>query len=245
MMKLLICSIFIVLQASVYAQTISAAVYDIPPWGSREINSGQVIGIQKEIISILSEDIGIPIEIKLLPYKRAMASLLSGDSDFGIFYRNEEQDEQLIPLVRWGELDIIVLPTKTVKINDFSSLAGLQVGVRLGGKFNERFDASTKILKRSCLNYSKCVELLKNGRVDAIIGTAATLFYEIESQGLSVEEFGSPFYIGVKEDWLHFSRSSKNQDLMDKLKVSVEKNIENGNFGRAFSKFLPDKWKHH
>ncbi|WP_127714917.1 ABC transporter substrate-binding protein [Halobacteriovorax sp. HLS] len=243
-MKYIIYFALIVFQISASAEHLTAAIFDIPPWGSVDKKTGKIVGIQQEIIKIISSDLNLPIDVKLLPYKRMMNSLLVGESDFGVFYRNEERDEKLVPLVRWGELDIIVLPVKSVKITDYKSLSGLQVGVRLGGKFNDRFDADSKITKRSCINYSKCIERLKNGRIDAVIGTAATLYYEIEAQGLSVEQFGTPYFIGVKEDWLHFSKASKNKALMEKLKKSVEKNINNGKFGKAFSKYLPKKWKH-
>jgi polar amino acid transport system substrate-binding protein len=224
-------------------ESLRAAVFNIPPWGS-ETKSGKVIGIQKDIIDIIAKDTKIPIQISLIPYKRMIKFLKEGDSDFGIFYINKDYDSFATPLVRWGELSIIVLPLKNIKIKKYEDLNKLSVGVRLGGKFNDKFDNDKNIFKKSCVNYSDCIESLKKGRIDGVIGTAATLYYELEKQGLKDSYFGDPFVVGTKEDWLHFSNKSKNKKLRAKLIKSVEKNIQNGNFEKAFSKYLPKKWQH-
>jgi ABC-type amino acid transport substrate-binding protein len=225
------------------AKELRAAIFNIAPWG-QETKSGEVIGIQKEIISIISKDMNIPISIELLPYKRMVKSLKNGDSDFSIFYRTKENETFADPLVRWGELSIIVLPRKEVKIKSYKDLQGTHVGVRLGGKFDERFDNDNSVVKRNCINYADCIDKLRQGRIDAVIGTAATLFYELEVQGLKTSFFGDPFFISKKEDWLHFSKSSKNKKYKKALVKSVEKNIKNGNFNKVFSKYLPKKWQH-
>lgn len=222
---------------------LKAAIFNIPPWGS-ETKGGKIVGIQKDIIDIISKDMNIPIHISLFPYKRMIKFLKEGDSDFGIFYLNSDYDDFSTPLVRWGKLSIIVLPLKNIKIDKYNDLKKLTIGVRLGGKFNKRFDKDKNILKKSCVNYSDCIGELKEGRLDAVIGTAATLYYELEKQGLSDKFFGKPYFIGSKEDWLHFSKKSKNHKLRSKLIKSVEKNIKNGKFEKAFSKYLPKQWHH-
>ena len=222
---------------------LNAAIFNIPPWGSENKN-GKVVGIQRDIIDIISKDTNIPISISLFPYKRMIKFIKEGDSDFGIFYLNEDYNSFSTPLVKWGELEIIVLPIKKIKIHEYKDLNKLSIGVRLGGKFNKKFDQDKTILKKSCLDYSECIIKLKQGRIDAVIGTAATLYYELEKQGLKESSFGVPYIIGNKEDWLHFSKKSGNKKLKDKLIKFVKKNIMNGNFQKVFSKYLSKKWKH-
>ena len=207
--KILIC---ILLVANSYSRELSAAVFNIPPW-AEELESGEIVGIQKEIIDALSKDIGVPIKIKIYPYKRMVSALMSGEVDFSIFYKNKGNDDFSDPLVKWGKLSIIVLPRKSIVVKDYKSLKGLNVGVRLGGKFDDRFDVDDSILKKNCLNYADCIKKLGQGRIDAVIGTAATIFYELKKQGYKKSSFGRPYFISNKEDWFHFSKSSQNLGL--------------------------------
>lgn len=225
------------------AQGLKAAIFDIAPWGYRD-KDGKIGGIQFEIIKAISNEMGEEIDIQLVPYKRMIENLETGVADFAIFYRSKTSEKSGEPIAKWGKLDIIVVGLSGTEIHSYEDLKPLEIGVRLGGSFEPRFDDDTTLKKFSVDNYSHGIKLLMAKRVDAVIGTAATLYYEFQKQGVKLNQIGEPFFINSTEDWLHFSRKSTNQDKKEKLIQATNALVQNGTFDKIFSKYLPEKWNH-
>ncbi|OUR95683.1 hypothetical protein A9Q84_14375 [Halobacteriovorax marinus] len=222
---------------------LKAAIFHIAPWGYVNSNK-KVVGIEYDIIKAISSDINEEIEVVLVPYKRMISMLEHGDADFSIFFRSEKSENVGIPLVKWGELDIIVIGLKNNHIRSYSDLSNQRIAVRLGGYFDDRFDQDQSLRKITYANYADGIKSLKKIEVTAIVGTAATLYYEFKKQGISISELGQPFLLSHKEDWLHFSKLSKRANKQRKIKNSVKKLIENGTFNEIFSTYLPKEWEH-
>jgi ABC-type amino acid transport substrate-binding protein len=231
------------LNCSASPNTLKASIFDIAPWGYRD-SKNNIIGIERDILTAISDDIGEHIKIKLVPYKRMMRNLETGDSDFSIFFRSSASEKVGEPLVKWGSLDIIVIALKGHNILNYEDLKNHRIAVRLGGHFGKKFDEDENLKKITCSNYATGIEQLKARNVTAIVGTAATLYYEFKKQGISVESLNSPYYLTKKEDWLHFSKKSKRQYIKPILVKSVKKLIKNGTFERLYLNYLPKKWNH-
>ncbi|MCB2184262.1 MAG: transporter substrate-binding domain-containing protein [Desulfobulbaceae bacterium] len=226
------------------AVELTAAIFEIAPWGYRDDN-GKVAGIEYEIISAIAKELGQPIDIQLLPYNRMIRHLETGAADFAIFYRSEKSEKAGEPLVKWGDLDIIVIGRSGTDIKTYDDLKALSIAVRLGGYFDPQFDSDTTLRKHMVDNYADGIRMLKSGRIDAIVGTAATLYWELQKQGLVSQDFGRPFFLSTAADWLHFSRKSANQDAKKKIVQTVETLIKRGEFARIFARYLPAEWHHH
>ncbi len=225
------------------SQKLKAAIFDIAPWGYRN-NRNQVVGIERDIIHAISKDIGEDIEVVLVPYKRMIKKLEYGDVDFSIFFRSKKSEKAGEPLVKWGALDIIVIGLSGQKIETYNDLKKQRIAVRLGGYFEKRFDNDKELRKVYYTNYEEGVKKLKDRKVSAIVGTAATLHYEFNKQGVTISDLGKPYYLNKREDWLHFSRKSKQTNKKKIIIKSVEKLIADGTFDKLFSKYLPQKWIH-
>lgn len=220
-----------------------ASIFDIAPWGYRGADN-KIKGIERDIIYAISKDIGEDIEINLVPYKRMMRNLEIGETDFSIFFRSPASEKSGEPLVKWGSLDIIVVSLKGYNIRKYEDLKYHRIAVRLGGHFGKKFDNDKTLKKINSSNYSQGIQQLKQRNVTAIVGTAATLYYEFQKQGLSEKDLSEPYFLTKKEDWLHFSRKSKKQFMKKKLVKSVKKLIKNGTFEKLYLNYLPKKWIH-
>jgi len=225
-----------------YAQGLKAAIFDVAPWGHEE--NGHIAGIEYEIINAISKEMGEDIDIQLVPYKRMIENLETGTVDFAIFYRSKKSEKSGEPIAKWGKLDIIVIGRAGTDILSYKDLKPLEVAVRLGGYFDPHFDNDSTLNKLSVDNYEHGIKLLMANRVDAVIGTAATLYYEFNKQGINLDQLGKPFFIASAEDWLHFSRKSIQQDKKEDLKQAVNTLVRNGRLEQIFSKYLPSKWEH-
>lgn len=222
---------------------LKASIFNIKPWGYLD-SKGKAAGIDAEIVHAISKEMGVPIKIDLVPYKRMMHQLQHGQTDFAIFFKSEKSKLVAKPLIKWGELDIIIVGRKNIKIKQYSDLSNKRIAVRLGGYFHPKFDNDQSLRKQSFENYEDGIIALKKNKIDLIIGTAATLFYEFEKNGIRIEELNAPYFIGVKEDWLHFSRKSDHLKKQADIKKAVNKLLSKGVFSQIFSKYLPKKWEH-
>lgn len=223
--------------------TLKSSIFDIAPWGYRDSNH-KITGIEYDIIQAISKETNLNIKISLVPYKRMMHQLDSGAIDFSIFFRGKKSEKISIPLVKWGELDIIVIGRKGVVINNYDDLKKYKICVRLGGYFSNQFDNDKSLRKQQHRDYKSCVERVNNKKSDAVVGTAATLFYEFNKQNIDISALGEPFFLTTKEDWLHMSKKFKDKEKQKKLKEAVHKLVKNKTFERIFSKYLPKKWQH-
>lgn len=224
-------------------EKLKAAIFNIAPWGYLD-KDNNIAGIEYEIIKAISTEMNEEIDIKLVPYKRMMYYLKTGDVDFSIFFRSEKSELAAEPIIKWGALDIVIISNKETPIKNYSDLKKRSTCVRLGGYFSDKFDKDDSIKKVHQQNYSRCIALLKQKKVDGVIGTAATLFYELKQQDYPISALASPMPVNMKEDWIHFSRKSEKKEKQEKLKAAVNKLIENGTFSKIFSKYLPKKWHH-
>lgn len=242
--KLMLLLLFLLIAAPVSkAETLEASIFDIAPWGYLDEN-GKVAGIEYDVIKAIAKEMNEDIKIKLVPYKRMIIDVQTGVSDFAIFYRSKKSEAVAEPIVPWGKLDIAVIGKKGTIIKTYDDLYGKMIGVRLGGYFDPKFDADQKLKKIDVENYAHGIRLLRANRLDAVIGTAATLYYELKKQGVAYEELEKPFIITSTADWLHFSRKSKRVEKKERLVQAVNKLVKNGTFERLFASYLPYKWHH-
>ena len=189
------------LNSNIFARDLRASLFDIAPWGYRDA-SGNVAGIEYEIINAISKELQEDINVNLVPYKRMIHQLRNGEADFSIFFKSKESVTHSTPLVRWRALDIIVIGLKGKDLNNYEDIRKHTVAVRLGGLFDERFDNDKLIRKYKQKDYAQGVQKVIRGNVDLVIGTAVTLAYEFKKQGINIDHLGKPFFINQKEDWL-------------------------------------------
>ena len=223
--------------------SLKASVFDIKPWGYYD-EKGNPAGIEVEVIQAISEEMKEKIDITVVPYKRMIHQLKYGQTDFAIFFKSEKSMKIADPIAKWGELDIIVIGLKGQKIKNYNDLYDKKIGVILGGYFSPVFDNDKKLIKQSFANYEDSIISLKKGKIDLIIGTAATLYYEFEKQDIEINKLSTPYHISKKEDWLQFSKISHNQSKREQLKNAINNLIDKKVFSQIFSKYLPKKWQH-
>ncbi|WP_135081896.1 transporter substrate-binding domain-containing protein [Terasakiella sp. SH-1] len=221
------------------ADKIQAVLFNIPPWGYLDENK-EISGIQADVVNAISKEIGTDIDMILTPYKRVFLRLENGASDFGIFFRSAASEKAAEPIAKWHGLEIIVIGRQGITTEQYEDLRKIKIGVRSGGKFHPQFDNDPTIEKVTTKNYRHGITLLMAGKVDAIVGTAATLYYTFKEMNVDLSKLSPPYQLNVKEDWLHFSRSSKKQDAKEKILQAMEKLVSDGTFGKIYNKYLPE-----
>mgnify|MGYP000414979264 FL=1 len=198
-----------------------AAIFYVEPFGFKG-QDGEVSGATSDIIKAIENKSDIKIEQILLPYKRMLALLETGEIDFSIFFRSKFSDtitESIIPLY---DLPTIVIGRKGTKITDYDDLYGIKLATTLGVQYSSQLDDDKQLQISYVRDYDGAIMRLQRKSVDAIISPEKILYYQLKKMGLKADNLGEPYVLTTNTAWLQFSKHSKNKQYIDSLKSSIQ-----------------------
>jgi len=146
----------IILLLSIYTQHVqpnclNAAVINVAPYGFKS-STGQIQGIHWDYLEAISQESGICIHKKLLPYTRVLKNLEKGLSDISIISVTADNIPWLNPIVQMSKVKIIVIPHKDVKITQYDDLKNLIIGKMRGTSLNPSLVLIITINKFNSIN---------------------------------------------------------------------------------------------
>jgi polar amino acid transport system substrate-binding protein len=233
---ILIIILFLLPTISISENRIKAGLFQIVPYAY--VEKEKVVGITAEIIQNIKEVSGLNIESKLLPYKRMLIELKSGDIDFAVFFLSEYSEsfsEKLIPLY---SLETIVIGKKGLIINDVEELYNLRLATPRGVNYNSKLDINKKPLNiRYVMDYKNAILMLERNRIDAIIAPKKILSFQLKQLGKSLEDLGSAFTLIKNTAWLQYSDKSKHKEHKKALIKAGAILLENGKISNIIDKY--------
>ncbi|MBU0970467.1 MAG: transporter substrate-binding domain-containing protein [Proteobacteria bacterium] len=148
------------------ARGITLGYAEFPPYEYRE--NGTPAGIQVEIVKILCQRAGIPLELVYLPFKRAYMEAKNGSID-GLFnfYKTEERlaaFDYTDPLIE-NPLVFFVKKESQLTYTRLEDLKGLKVGVMQGYTYGREFDQSAMFTKEASTFHASAFHKLVRGRI--------------------------------------------------------------------------------
>jgi ABC-type amino acid transport substrate-binding protein len=202
-------------------RNLMAAVFYIEPFGFKN-QAGEVSGITSDIIKAIENKSGIKIDQTLLPYKRMLVFLETGEIDFAIFFRSKLSEtitESIIPLY---ELRTVVVGRKGSKISTYNDIYKLKLATPLGVQYKPQFDDDTQLKITNVNDYDSAISMLQRNYVDAVISPEKILHYQLKKMGIKKEILGEPYVLTTNTAWLQFSKKSRNKPAIATLKSSIE-----------------------
>ncbi len=201
---------------------------DQTPYGYKN-KEGENTGILFEIMNTIIQASGIGKKNKLIPTKRLIITMLSGESACTLVAETPGTDAVLDYIVPIGySLKAGILPRSDRGITDYKSLQGKTVAVPLGIQFDKVFHNDTGIIKVSPPKYINAIQMLKAGRVDAVAGALANLKVMAKNIGMPNKDLAPPIVLVTGEVQLVCSKevsSNARQTLkktVNQLKASGE-----------------------
>lgn len=213
--------------------TLHFATVDYPPWAYRE--NKQIKGISYDIIKSICNDIGVTLNIELLPARRIQQMLYSGEIDIAssIFNNKTSNNENLFfdnESFFQYPVSIITLKKTHMSIRTIEDLYIYRVGHILVSK-----EIESKILPnhQNRFNFHSMEALTKSlisGRVDAIIAAPAEIFpfikqFNIETQ---VKIWPTKHSMGSYPVWSIRGILSKKPAIRTKFIASLKKHKRDG-----------------
>jgi len=205
---------------------LKAGLFNIVPYAY--LHEGKITGITVDIIKNIEQESDLEIQTTLLPYKRMLNYLKSGQIDFGIFFLSnysESFSDKLIPLY---SLDTIIVGKKGLEIETYKDIQNLELATPLGVNYNAGLSEDKQLKITYVKDYKNAILMLKRDNIDALIGPRKILSYQLKQLNMNLSDLGTPYILTTNTAWIQFSHKSKlkryKRQIINAAKILLEKN---------------------
>lgn len=242
---LICCSAFIFMFVSVAPSqeqepTVLAYV-DFPPYEYQE--NGLPKGILVEIVRIVFQRAGRPLELVHKPFKRAYEETRAGKID-GLFnfYKTPERLEHFDysePLI-CNPLVLFVLQDSTLSFGgSLDELSGLNIGAMQGYTYGTEFDESPLFTIDRAGSHEVNFQKLLLGRIDSYLCDKLVGQYVLCAEGLSSHITFLPEPVIVMEGHIGFAKG-RHEDVLRKINSVIREMRTSGELDRIISAKFPE-----
>lgn len=222
---------------------IVSVIPDYPPISFDD--GGKPAGICVDILHALSDRTGIPIEIQMTPFNRALENVKNGLTDaMTPIYQTEERkayldftSESLLPD---SNSFFVRTDSDIVYDGDLKNIEGLTVGLVYNNRFGNAFDtavAEGKIKTEGASDIGGILKKLVGGRQDIIIGGTYPILYTSKELGLSdqirelIPAVSSEFIV------ISFSQKTDQSKVIEKIDQALKEMKSDGSLAALVEKY--------
>jgi len=189
------------------------------PYGF-ESPSGQKKGVLYEILNKIMDRSGIGKSNLILPPKR-ITLMMKNRSSVCQLQADTPESKQLILIEPVGfQVNMGVLASSNLKLDSYSDLRGMTIGVPLGLYFHEVFHQDKNITITTSSEYVDTIRLLKKGRIDAIGGAIPVLLFLAKKEKMLTSKLGEPLILKQNEIYLVCTNSTPKL-IQNKLRKAI------------------------
>ncbi len=250
-LKILIISVVLIspsLSAFADEEISFIAVENIVPFSYEE--EGKIKGIDYEFILEISKRVGFNPKIMLLPFKRGLHLLETGEVDgsFQIYYKEDRESFLIyseIP-IHYSNVSIYVKKDDNFIFNKIEDLYGKKVGIQSGFFISPEFQKAVDEQKIVVDEAKECEMNLKKlaaGRIDCFISSPQIAMFYINNLGFQEKIKSLPnFVVPEKGTYLALSKNGKNikdkDDFIKKINAAMKEIIADGTYDKIQNKYL-------
>lgn len=210
-----------------YAEPLKLVAFQYPPLVYQK--NEKVIGVATELVRAVFNELGVQIEIELLPWARALQYLQNGQADgvFTIFKNPQRQTFLLYPDEPLIEQTISLYTDRDKPINfseKLSDLAPYRIGLTRAVSYGERFDTAMEdTLTNLTVVHDEETKfmLLAKGRVDVVVSSIGIADFYIEKLQLANRILRIPTEIQRVPSYLAFAKTPANRLRVDRFEQAV------------------------
>lgn len=177
------------------APPLTLALIELMPWAATNRDGSQT-GILVDTADALSTLSGVDLQLRLLPYARGAMMLKQRQIDLMVALQADLLDQVATRLAPLSMEDIIVVSRPGTVLRAMSDLKGKVVGRLRNAEYAAEFAASTDIIKYDTSSYRQSLQMLRIGRLDAVIFTRSALLFTLKSMQLTAAAIGQPLLLG-------------------------------------------------
>lgn len=193
-------------------------------------------GYYNDIVNAVFKPLGYTLQIKNLPYSRAIRMVESGDADIALgIYATDLPPEYVAQdyIVEQDAVDVAVLPEKFPDWQGVASLQGKTVVARIDYGYDQLFGPGVQYSEKPSL--SGMLQMLMKGRVDAVAD------YEADIRVAETEGKLKPTYVIKKAVvknpvYFGFGISAKAKKARAEYEVRMKQMISSGELKALYLK---------
>lgn len=239
-------ALFLICSASVcaFAETpeglLKFVVADLPPLGIADPDEVKLYGpgAFAESAIAVSRESGMQFEYTYLPLKRVFRRLQAGTHDCTILLRTPYIGEFADAVVEiLPEFPSVVITRRNVQIAQLSGLKNLKLAIPRGAFTGFPVAEDPSFNRYWSSGYAQSAKLFQAGRVDAIAGTALSLFFNLNRIGVGQSDIGSMIVFDQKPVWLQCAKGRVTPGMRTALADAVTRLRRRDAFSRIFEKY--------
>lgn len=152
-----------------------------PPLRFVDKADNQYKGVVVDYINLLSLELGVNIELHPLLWEDALTSLLEGKTDICDMFRSEEREKYFLFTKPIYTLRAVLVEKRDgVEIDDINNIS---IATQKGDYVNEYLLNTYPSVELTYVNdIEEAIELLVNGKVDAVTGDEPVVLYQIRNK---------------------------------------------------------------
>lgn len=204
--------------------------------------AGQAEGLYPVLLRAVFERAGINVEIRAMPWKRALRMGENGKVGIGGIYKTAPRLEVFDysqPLFE-EKLLIYVRKGAALKFDQVSDLYGKRVGVIRGWSYTEALDEAIKTRRIDASQNSSDeanFRMLASGRLDAVIAIELAGQRLIQQLQLSRMQALEP-PLSINPTYLVFAKKAQQQALLQRFDQSLEEMREDGSLDKVVQQVI-------
>jgi polar amino acid transport system substrate-binding protein len=213
-----------------HTQLLQIRTIAVSPYGieAPEGDSGIYFDLANTLVQQLTADTHFLLDHKIYPYVRIIHELKTGQTDLSIMFKYKELEDYVTYIHPLPTLTNIVIGLSGTEFKNIAELEGKTLAYLRGAKFSDAIDNNPLILKITTKDFRQGIDLLKAGRVDAIIGPSEPIIAAAQKFDDSEQFFGLPLAVSERTPWVQISNKSPLMAIIPQIKQHIKYIIEKG-----------------
>ncbi|MEH6650348.1 MAG: transporter substrate-binding domain-containing protein [Motiliproteus sp.] len=233
-----------------YAEPLKLVAFQYPPLVYQQ--DGEIIGVAAELVRAVFNELGVQIEIEMLPWARSLQYLQSGQADgvFTIFKNPHRQTFLLYPDEPLIEQTISLYTFRDKPINfsgKLSDLAPYRMGLTRAVSYGKRFDAAIEetLTNLTVVNDEEAkFMLLAKGRVDVVVSSVGIADFYIDKLQLANRISRVPTEIQRVPSYVAFAKTPDNQLRVERFEQALRQLKLSGRYDQIVNSAALPKVEH-
>lgn len=177
----------------------------------------------------------VPVVNELRPHRRAITELKTGETDFVVLFQSPVTDAAGVRVANVVTVEILLAGMADSRYPlTIEGLAGRSIGYIRGTYYGEAFEHDQKIIKVPVNSLEQAIDMLKLGRLDAVVASDQAFYHTLRAMGLSVDELRSDTVINAQKAFLYMSRNARHPQLFRVIQRAALQMRENGELDEIF-----------
>lgn len=238
MKKILIPFLLVLFSIPAYSEVITAAQDPWPPF----VNEGGNPGISVELVAAAFKSQGYQLDMKLMPWKRAMSEVKEANIDVLIaVWHTKDRAKSMTFSEPYAsnKLKFITRADDSFEYKGLDSLKGKSVGVARGYGYGDDFVSSTHFQRPEANDLVANLKKLSAKRIDMTLDDEIVAKAQISANGLDVNRFRFTKN-ALSENALHVSSSKSNSQgkrFIEAFNKGLTEIKRNGTYKKIMAKY--------